>query len=88
MNINWSWREIATFVVAMSVICGFFSIVLLLTMQGKLSAGQQDFIMGVITGNFTASVGFYVSSSQGSITKGTTIEDIAKKAAGVNKEKE
>lgn len=65
----WGWREIATFMVAMSVICGFFALVFLLAMSGKLSSGQQDFIMGVLTGAFTAAVSFYVGSSQGSVAK-------------------
>lgn len=76
---NYSWREIATFTVAMSVIVGFFALVFVLAMSGKLAANQQDFIMGVVVGNFTASVTFYVGSSQGSTAKGGTIEKLAEK---------
>lgn len=76
---SYSWREIATFVISMTVVLGFFGLVFLLAITGHLTPGQQDFITGVIVGNFTAAVSFYVGSSQGSTSKNGTIERLSDK---------
>ena len=73
-----NFREVATFIVSMTTISGFFA----LLWAGKIP--NTEFVIGALIGWVAASLQFYVGSSQGSTIKGDTqaktIEKLVEKA--------
>lgn len=66
----WGWREIATFIVSMTAIIGFFVLVL----EGKVPNEDMHIAIGALIGWVGASYQFYTGSSQGSVVKTDLIE--------------
>jgi len=71
-----NFREVATFIVSMTTILGFFA----LLWAGKIPAQLMEIVVGALIGWVAASIQFYVGSSQGSTSKSTTIEKLTEKA--------
>lgn len=66
------YREVATFVIALIVVVGFF--VFTFKFWNAIAKDQQGIIIGVMLGAFTSAVGYYVSSSIGSAAKSAEIK--------------
>ena len=62
-----AWRDLATFVVAMVVVLGFFAFIFLF--WGQIAKDTQGIVIGVLLGTFGSAVGYYVNSSIGSSAK-------------------